>query len=121
MASIEVKNFSNNADEVSTPSNARVETVNVGGQRVIKLTVQPGWKWSECIKPLAGTESCQKSHVGFIQQGQLHVISDDGSELDVKAGDFYVFGPGHDGWVVGDEEVIAYEFESSTAATYAKG
>jgi hypothetical protein len=49
------------------------------------------------------------------------VISDDGSELDVKAGDFYVLGPDHDGWVVGNEEVIAYEFESFTAATYARG
>ena len=55
MASIEVKNFANDADEVSTPNNARVETVNVGGQRVMKICVQPGWKWSNDIKPVVGT------------------------------------------------------------------
>ena len=57
MASIEVKNFANDADEVNTPNNARVETVNVGGQRVMKICVQPGWKWSNDIKPVVGTDS----------------------------------------------------------------
>jgi hypothetical protein len=120
MSSLMKANFADSQD-VRTPDKTRMAVVELNGQMASQLRLQPGWKWSECIKPLAGTESCQKSHVGFIQQGQLHVISVDGSELDVKAGDFYVFGPGHDGWVVGDEEVIAYEFESSTAATYAKG
>jgi len=50
MATVEAKNFSRDADEVATPNNARVETVNVLGQRVMRLTVQPGWKWSEDIK-----------------------------------------------------------------------
>jgi hypothetical protein len=48
------------------------------------------------------------------------VISDDGSELGVDLGDFHAFGSGHDIWVVGDAEVITYEFESFTAVTYAK-
>lgn len=64
MNMLEAKNFATDADEVSTLNNARVETVNVLGQRVMKLTVQPGWKWSADIKPVVGTESCQAKHVG---------------------------------------------------------
>ena len=59
MARLERKNFETEADEVSTPNNARVETVNVLGQRVMKLTVQPGWKWSQDIKPIVRTDSCR--------------------------------------------------------------
>ena len=110
MASIEVKNFTNGADEVSTPSNARVETVNVGGQRVIKLTVQPGQKWSKDIKPLIGTDSCQATHTGIIMEGTIHCVCDDGAEATYKAGDAYAISPGHDAWVEGDAQAIVYEF-----------
>ena len=59
MSSIEVKSF-NNPDEVNTAfNNAKMETVNVGGQKVMRLTLQPGWKWSTDIKPVVKTESCQ--------------------------------------------------------------
>ena len=113
MASVETKDFSTQADEVMTPSNARVEMVNVGGQRVMKLTAQPGWKWSECVQPAVGGHSCQAGHVGVIIQGTLKCVHDDGSEIEVSAGDAYYFAPGHDGWVVGDETVIAYEIMDS--------
>ena len=63
MASIEVKNFANDADEVNTPNNARVETVNVGGQRVMKICVQPGWKWSNDIKPVVGEQIVAKPNI----------------------------------------------------------
>ena len=110
MASVEAKDFSTAADEVMTPSNARIEVVNVGGQRVMKLTAQPGWKWSNDIKPMVGTESCQKNHVGVCVQGKLMVTHEDGSSLEVGPGDAYTFAPGHDAWVVGNEPVVAYEF-----------
>ena len=110
MASIEVKNFTTGADEISTPSNARVETVNVGGQRVIKLTVQPGWKWSKDIKPTVGGDSCQATHLGVIVSGAVCAKHNDGTELTYKAGDAYSIQPGHDGWVVGNEPAIVYEF-----------
>ena len=71
MSSIEVKSFSN-ADEINTDfNNARIDAVNVGGQRVLQLTLQPGWKWSECIKPMIGTDTCQKNHVGVCVNGKL--------------------------------------------------
>ena len=72
---LEAKNFTTQADEVSTPTNARVETVNVLGQRVMKLTVQPGWKWSQDIKPVDGTESCQAKHIRVIVEGTITCLS----------------------------------------------
>ena len=113
MASLEAKNFSTDADEVSTPNNARVETVNVLGQRVMKLTVQPGWKWSQDIKPVVGTDSCQAKHVGVIVEGIITCRHNDGSEITYSAGDAYAIEPGHDAWVVGDKKAVAYEFHGA--------
>ena len=80
MSSIEVKSFSS-ADEVNTNfNNARIEAVNVGGQRVLKLTLQPGWKWSDDVKPTVGTESCQATHLGVIVEGSVKAIHNDGTE-----------------------------------------
>ncbi|NDD08756.1 MAG: cupin, partial [Rhodobacteraceae bacterium] len=73
-----------------------------------------GWKWSECIKPHVETHSCQAGHIGMVLQGTLHVVSDDGSEITVSAGDAYRFAPGHDAWVVGSEPVIGVEFSTSS-------
>ena len=68
-------------------------------------------KWR--IKPVAGTDSCQAGHVGMLLQGTLKVVHDDGTEIVVTAGDAYSFAPGHDAWVVGNEDVIGYEFNNS--------
>ena len=113
MSSIEVKNFSNEADEIAEPNNARVETVKVGGQKIMKLTIQPGWKWSNDIKPIVGTESCQATHLGVVVQGKITCRHDDGSEVSYGEGDAYSIKPGHDAWVVGNTLAIAYEFHGA--------
>lgn len=106
-------------DETRTPEKTRVDVVRLGGATAARLTFQPGWRWSESIKPVVGTESCQARHVGAIVTGRMRVIHEDGAEGEVGPGDAYTIEPGHDAWVVGDEPVIALEFES--AETYAKG
>jgi hypothetical protein len=108
------------ADETRTPDKTRVDLVRIGDTTAGRFAFEPGWKWSECIKPVAGTESCQLRHVGVVESGTLHVVHDDGSEADVGAGKGYVIEPGHDAWVVGDERFVAYEFESHAAEEYAK-
>ena len=113
MASIEVKNFANDADEVSTPNNARVETVNIGGQKVMKLTIQPGWKWSDDIKPLVGTDSCKAKHLGVIVEGSITCQHDYGTQVTYSAGDAYAIDPGHDAWIEGDTPAVAYEFHGA--------
>jgi len=120
MAGITKKSFEK-PDEVRTPDKTKVEVVDLGVAKAARVTFQPGWKWSECIKPVAGTDSCQAHHVGVIVSGTIHIVHDDGTEIDAGPGDAYVIEPGHDAWVGGSEPVVGYEFDSSAAQTYAKG
>lgn len=120
MAGIEMGSF-DSPDETRAPDKTKVEVVRVGDVSAARATFQPGWRWSECIKPVVGTESCQARHVGTVISGKLHVVHDDGTEGDAGPGGVYVIEPGHDAWVVGDEPFVAFEFESKTAAEYAKG
>jgi hypothetical protein len=106
-------------DETRAPNKTNVQVVDLGDVKAARVTLQPGWKWSECIKPVVGTDSCQARHIGTVASGQLHVRHDDGTEAEVGPGAAYRIEPGHDAWVVGSEPFIAYEFESTTAATYA--
>jgi uncharacterized cupin superfamily protein len=87
--------------------------VTVAGSTVGRFTFQPGWRWSESVKKLAGTDSCQAHHVGYAMSGHLHVMTDDGTEQDIRAGDAYNIPPGHDGWVVGDEAFHSVEFQGA--------
>jgi hypothetical protein len=119
MAGLTVKQF-DKPDEQRSPDKTKMDTVDLGGSRAARLTLQPGWKWSECIKPVAGTERCQAHHVGLVVSGTMHVVHDDGTESDITAGDGYEIQPGHDAWVVGDGEFVGFEFDASTAATFAK-
>ena len=120
VASVESKNM-NTPDETRTPDKTTVSVVHLGPATVARLQVEPGWRWSECIKPVVGGESCQAAHLGFVVSGHIHIAATDGAELDLGPGDAYRLEPGHDAWVVGDEPVVALEFESKTAETYAQG
>ena len=120
MAGLEIGDFAA-PDETRAPDKTKVEIVRMGGTSASRMSLEPGWRWSDCIKPVAGGERCQMHHVGVIQSGTLHVSHDDGSEQEIHAGQAYVIEPGHDAWVVGDEPVIGYEFESKTAEEYARG
>ncbi len=108
-------------DEVRTPDKTRMDVVDLGTTKAARLTAQPGWRWSEHIKPVVGGDSCQAHHVGVIISGTMHVAHEDGTQADITAGGAYLIEPGHDAWVVGDEPVVAYEFDSSTAQTFARG
>jgi quercetin dioxygenase-like cupin family protein len=118
VASVESRNL-DQPDESRTPDKTEVNVVRVGGNEVGRFTFQPGWRWSECVKPVAGTDSCEMTHLGYVVSGQIHVAHDDGTAVDVGPGDAYVIEPGHDAWVVGDEPFVGIEFKS--AGEYAKG
>jgi hypothetical protein len=120
MTGIQALDF-DSPDEVRTPEKTRVEVVRVGGTTAARYTFEPGWSWSECIKPVAGTESCQVRHVGVVRSGRCVVRHEDGTELELGAGNAYVIEPGHDAWVVGDDPFVTLEFETPAAETYARG
>ena len=119
MAGVTVKSF-DKPDEVRAPDKTNVEVVDLGGVKAARMTAQPGWRWSECIKPVVGGESCQAHHVGTVLSGRMHIKHEDGSEGEIGPGDAYVIEPGHDAWVVGDEPMVGFEFDSTTAQTFAK-
>ncbi len=120
MAGVAKLNF-DSPDETRTPDKTRAELVRVGSTTVGRLTLEPGWRWSECIKPVVGTDSCQVRHVGVVQAGAMRVFHDDGTEAELRAGDAYVIEPGHDASILGDEPFVALEFESRAAEEYARG
>jgi hypothetical protein len=119
MAGVVKKGFGS-ADEVRTPEKTRLEIVDLGGVKAARMTAQPGWRWSECIKPVVGTESCQAHHVGTVVAGSMHIAHNDGTEQDIAEGDAYLIEPGHDAWVTSNQPFVAFEFDSSTAGSYAK-
>jgi hypothetical protein len=106
--------------ETRTPDKTRIDLVRIGNTSVGRFAFEPGWRWSECIKPVAGTDSCQARHVGVVQTGRLGVGHEDGSEVELGPGQAYVIEPGHDAWVVGDEPFVALEFESRAAEEFAR-
>jgi hypothetical protein len=108
MASMQKKNLSR-PDETRTFPRGKVELVTLGGVTFGRGTLEPGWRWSTSVKPVAGTASCQAPHLQYHVAGRLHVVMDDGSEAEFGPGDVSLLPPGHDAWVVGDEAVVVID------------
>jgi len=109
---VEVKSH-DTPDETRTPDKTRIELVHVGPVTLGRLTFQPGWRWSECIKPVVHTESCQVHHVGYAVSGRITVRLENGEQAAIKAGDSYDIPPGHDAWVEGSEPFVGIEVQSA--------
>ena len=114
---VEIRDFSS-PDDVRRPERTTVEVVKVGAGEIGRFTFEPGWRWSECIKPVIGTDSCQVEHVGYVVSGSVRIRHEDGSTGDVTPGTVYQIAPGHDAWVLGDEPAVVVEFQG--AATFAR-
>jgi len=115
-ASLQVKNF-NTPDQRLTPPKGVVDIVTFGDMAVGRVVYQPGWRWSQDMKSIAGTESCQTPHFGMVVSGRLHVKMDDGTEQDVGPGGIAIVAPGHDAWVVGDEPVVYVDWQGASRNT----
>lgn len=105
-------------DETRTFPNGKAEIIAVGGAELGRMTFEPGWRWANDVKPLAGTDSCEAPHFQYHVSGQLAIRMDDGTELLAGPGDVTSLPCGHDAWVVGDEPVVVVDFYG--AGNYAK-
>ena len=111
MAELLGKRFENPDEVREFPAGmGKMELVDLNGHAVGRGTFQPGWRWSEHMKPMAGTDSCQVEHIGYVLQGRMAVTMDDGTEAEVGPGDFFHMPPGHDAWTVGDEACEMVDF-----------
>jgi quercetin dioxygenase-like cupin family protein len=118
MATVETKSL-DSPDETRPFEKGKAEIVTVGGVTVGRGVLQPGWRWSQHVKPIAGTDSCEVAHTGYAISGRLNVVMNDGTEAEIRAGDAYVIPPGHDAWTLGDDTFVAVDF-SPEIADYAK-
>ena len=107
-------------DETREFQQGQVQVATIKDFKVARQIFQPGWKWSEHVRPIAQTSSCQVRHTGYVISGQLKVVMDDRTEADLGPGDAYVIEPGHDGWVVGDEPYVAIDVSVETVEKFAK-
>jgi hypothetical protein len=107
-------------DETRAFENGRLDVVHLATHTAARSTMEKGWRWSTSVKPLVGTESCQGHHVGYAMSGTIHVALDDGTEFDIDPGGVYEIPPGHDAWTTSDEPFVGLEFQSKTAAEFAK-
>jgi quercetin dioxygenase-like cupin family protein len=114
------KNLDSSPDEVRTFDHGEVRAVSLGAFKVMRGVLQPGFKWSEHIKPLVQTDSCQVEHNAILLSGRIKTVMEDGSEMEIGPGDAYVTPPGHDAWVVGDEPAVGIEFSREAVEDWGK-
>ena len=111
MAGLEIK-------ALGTPDEVRQFAEGKGSSSIVNLSsgpvgrgvFEPGWRWSEHVKPIVGTGSCQTKHLAYVESGRMHVVMDDGSEGECGPGDIVLIEPGHDAWIVGDEPCVLVDF-----------
>ncbi|HEV3125275.1 MAG TPA: cupin domain-containing protein [Candidatus Dormibacteraeota bacterium] len=106
----EVRPFEGNSGQLAL--------VNVDGGPIGRAVFKPGWRWSQNVKPIAKTDSCMAAHVGYTISGRMHIVMDDGTEDDFGPGDVMICPPGHDAWVVGNEDCVVIDWQGF--ADYAK-
>ena len=108
-------------DHVREVPFGRLETYDMGDIRIGRSILQPGWRWSESIKPITRTEMCEYHHIGVCLSGRMRVQTREGAELSVEAGQFYEIPAGHEAWVDGDEPYVNLEWQPSVAFGQAEG
>ena len=106
-------------DELREFPNGKAEILNVGDAAIGRLVLQPGWRWSNDVKPIAGTASCEAPHFQYHVSGRLAIRMDDGTEFIASPGDVTSLPRGHDAWVVGEEPVVVVDWFG--ASNYARG
>ena len=117
MPTVEWKDFAK-PDEVRTFSHGRVELLHVADGTIGRLVLEPGWRWSNDVKPIAGTEWCEAPHFQYQVSGRIRVLMQDGRESEHGPGSVAHLPAGHDAWVVGNEPVVVVDWHG--ASNYAK-
>jgi hypothetical protein len=105
-------------DETREFSHGVAEILRVQGSDIGRLVLQPGWRWSEHVKALAGTEWCEAPHFQYHVAGRLGIQMASGEQFEAGPGDVTALPHGHDAWVIGEEPVVVVDWWG--ASTYAQ-
>jgi hypothetical protein len=105
-----VKRFDQPDETRPFEGHGKVDAVDLAGQTVGRGEFEPGWRWSNDVKPIAGTDSCEASHLGYCVSGRMRIQMDDGSQSEIGPGDAFAIPPGHDAEVIGDETCVLLDF-----------
>src|SRR5258708_12654476 len=104
-------------EETRAIDKGKIEVVDLGDMKAMQTTFEPGWRWSECVKPIVGTESCEVGHLIHVISGRMGVRMNDGSEVEFGPGDVATIPPGHDAWEIGIERFAPIHFQPATPST----
>lgn len=116
----DIRRFSE-PDETREFELGRFEVIRVGKMTLGRASYAPGWRWSEHVGASTGAKSCHVEHVGLVVSGRAMIAMDDGTEVEVGAGDLFWVPPGHDSWVVGEEPYVSLHFLGAEEYTEGKG
>ncbi len=119
MARLIVKRFSAADETRPFKAHGHADVLKMGDGTVMRAVFEPGWRWSNDVKPVAGTKSCQTLHSGYVLSGRMHIAMDNGQEEEIGPGDYILCPPGHDAWTVGDEPCVILDVVG--ASQYAQG
>lgn len=120
MSGLIIKHFSAPDERRPFVAHGHADILNFDGGGTVGLAVfEPGWKWSQDVRPIAGTQTCQAAHACYIISGRLVIAMDDGTRGELGPGDMALIPPGHDAWVLGDERCVMVDFEGMSQ--YARG
>ncbi len=112
MARMVKKSFNNSTDvRPFADGKGEMRVIDLDGPSVGMATFEPGWRWSDHVKPIAGTASCQAAHAGYVLSGHMTVRMDDGAEENFDPGDIMLVGPGHDAWIVGQQPCVVLDWQ----------
>jgi class 3 adenylate cyclase len=100
-------------EQVRRFPNGRIDLVSHHETTIGRFSLEPGWRWSRDVGPIAQTRSCQIHHLGVVLKGRLRVESETGEVCEFEVDDVYDIPPGHDATVISDETFEAIEFASA--------
>lgn len=114
MSRLRAKNLQQ-PDEIMNLEGVTQECVDIGDITACRVTYAPGFRWTTHIKPIAGGEWCEIRHVGLMLSGRIGIVMQDGSTFELGPDDVFDIPPGHDGFVIGHEPCVMFEWHGTRA------
>lgn len=110
-----VKSLGQPDEEAAFPG-ATMESVRLGALTVTRMIFQPGWRWTDNLPSIIGTDTCEYPHPAWmVLSSRFTVRMNDGMEKEFGPGDIGMIPQGHDTWVVGNEPVTAIDIQVNGA------